>query len=483
MDLRFHLALFRRRFPLFLILLLSGTAAGVTLALVLPPRYVAEARLIVESEQIPDELAASTVRTAATEQLQIIQQRILTRDKLIEMANRLKIYAPGPGQPPVTLTADEMVEDLRDRIEIVMTGGQMRYNQPADATIVTVGFSAPTAALSALVTNEVVTMILDENVRMRTSVSGQTLDFFTREVERLDQELARRGAEILAFRQEHNEALPDSLEFRREQQVALQERLRLLASDEAAVRDLRARFLARHDSSARERRAGGQAAATEVGARDGTGTSTAFDLELAKYDGQLADLAARKAEVTAAMEELRQSIEATPGNAVQLDTLERDYENLRAQYDRAVANRARAEIGDTIEALSKGQRITVVEQAIAPSEPNSPNRKKIAAAGVAVGIAAGGGLLILLEMLNSALRRPADLTAALGITPFATLPYMRSPGEILRRRMLIGLALGLVLVAVPAGLWAIDTYHTPLDLLLNQILRRIGLATFRIAAA
>jgi uncharacterized protein involved in exopolysaccharide biosynthesis len=98
-DLKFYFSLFLRRLHYFLIVLTVGTVVGLTLAWMLPPVYVAEARLVVESEQIPDELAASTVQVAATEQLQIIQQRILTRDTLIEMANRLQIYAPTPGQP------------------------------------------------------------------------------------------------------------------------------------------------------------------------------------------------------------------------------------------------------------------------------------------------------------------------------------------------------------------------------------------------
>ena len=88
-----------------------------------------------------------------------------------------------------------------------------------------VSFEAPTAVLSATVTNEVVTLILQENVEIRTSVAGQTLEFFTEEVARLDQELATRGAEILAFQERNLEALPDSLEFRRQQQSAAQERL------------------------------------------------------------------------------------------------------------------------------------------------------------------------------------------------------------------------------------------------------------------
>ena len=93
MDLKFYLAVFWRRFPYFLILLCLGTAVGLTIALTQKPIYVAEARLVVESQQIPDELAASTVRTDASEQLQIIQQRIFTRDNLLEIANRLGVYS------------------------------------------------------------------------------------------------------------------------------------------------------------------------------------------------------------------------------------------------------------------------------------------------------------------------------------------------------------------------------------------------------
>ena len=119
LDVAFYLALFLRRLPYFLIFVVAGTAIGVALALTLPPSYEAQARLVVESEQIPDELAASTVRTEASEQLQIIQQRILTRDTLLDMANRLNIYAGrGPGE---RLRPDQIVQDLRSRIRIRTT--------------------------------------------------------------------------------------------------------------------------------------------------------------------------------------------------------------------------------------------------------------------------------------------------------------------------------------------------------------------------
>ncbi|MGB0440778.1 MAG: Wzz/FepE/Etk N-terminal domain-containing protein, partial [Paracoccaceae bacterium] len=175
MDIKFYLLIFWRRFPYFLILLTLGTAAGIAVSIILPPVYVAQARLVVESEQIPDNLARTTVQTDASEQLQIIQQRIMTRDNLLEMSNRLGIYR-GEGRPDKPMTPDEIVSDLRQRVRIRTSGGSVARGQ-STATIVNVGFNAPTAQMAASVTNEVVTLILDENIQMRTSASGDTLAF------------------------------------------------------------------------------------------------------------------------------------------------------------------------------------------------------------------------------------------------------------------------------------------------------------------
>jgi uncharacterized protein involved in exopolysaccharide biosynthesis len=497
---------------------LACSALGITVARLLPTVYLAEARLVVESEQIPDELAASTVRTEAVEQLQIIQQRILTRDTLIEMANRLQIYAPAPGEIVQVMSADDIVEDLRKRIAIVTTGGAQARG-PVQATLVAVSFEAPSAALAASVANEVVTLILKEDVAMRTNVARQTLDFFEQEVARLDQELTQRGAVILAFKEKNQEALPDSLEFRRNQQAVEQERLLQITRDESELRDRRDRLVLLHGATGRtdfnnvaetpeqrdlqalqdelsrdlsvlspqnpkiklleaqiaglEKIVAEQAVGTAV-AEDGRELS-AYDIQLADLDGQLAFMTEQKNQIATTMAALQSSIEATPGNAIALETMERDYANVRAQYDLAVQNKGRAETGEIIEALSKGQRITVIEQAIAPREPASPNRPLIAAGGVGGGMALGLGLVALIEFLKAGIRRPADLTAGLGITPFATLPYLRTRWEIRRRRALIGFAFALALIGIPAGLWAVHTYVTPLDLLIENAMPRFSL--------
>lgn len=521
-DLRFYVSLFMRRIHYFLFLLALGSAIGITLATVLPPVYKANAKLIVESEQIPDELAATTVQTETTEQLQIIQQRILTRDSLLEMANRLRIYEAAPGEIVERIPADEIVEDLRKRITIRTTGGTT-VRGPVQATIVDVSFEAPTAVMSATVTNEVVTLILQENVEIRTSVAGQTLEFFNEEVARLDQELATRGADILAFQERNLEALPDSLDFRRQQQSAAQERLAQVERDESILRDRRDRLTVLYENTGdigglntplssqtpEQRQLQGlkdelntllavlspenprvkvmqaqvaaleDTVASQVSAGLGQSLTGAplspFEIQIADLDGQLDFLDAQKRTINATMEALRVSIEATPGNAITLDTLQRDYANLREQYDQAVANRARAETGDTIEALAKGQRISVIEQAVSPRQPQRPNRTLLAAAGVGGGFFLGLAVVLLLELMNTAIRRPVELTNKLGITPFGTVPLIRTRWEVVRRQTIIFGAFAIAIVMIPVLLWLVHANVMPLDVILDKIKDKVGL--------
>lgn len=529
-DLRFYLSLFLRRFHYFLLATMAGAALGLTLATVLPPNYVARARMVVESEQIPGALAESTVQTKSLEQLQLIKQRIMSREKLLDMANRLNIYSATDRDPAAPLRPDEIVLDLRERVQMDIEGGQRGANNN-QVTLVQVSFSAANAELAAAVTNEVVTMILDENVKMRTGVSGQTLEFFDQEVQRLDKELADKRARILTFQEENKDALPSSLEFRRQQFTAAQSRVLQLESEEqvlTARRDsVRALFEATNRASAQEdmtpearelarlkeraaawtggtsvtnarvrvlneriaalevivkqQEAEAAIAAGEVGP-DGKPLTPA-DVQIAEIENQIKLLSAERERLNTEIDGLRKSIDATPANAVALEALQRDFDNVRVQYDSAVAKRASAETGDLIEALSKGERISVLEQAIPPERPTSPNRPKLIAAGVGGGMLVGFAIVAMLELLTNAIRRPADIVGRLDIVPLATLSYIRTSREVRRRRnVLVGLAV-ILLLALPAGLWVVNERVMPLDLLWDKVIDKLPLPRLALVPA
>lgn len=516
--MKFYLSLLLRRLHWVLLLFVIGSALGLALARLLPPTYVSQAVLIVESEQIPGNLAESTVRAGAVEQLQVIRQRILARDRLLEMANKLQIYAGTDGAPAQRMSADQMLEDLRKRIHIDTSGGgSAGRGQPDNALIVFVSFEADTASMAATVANELVTMLLTESVRIRTAVAGQTLEFFESEVDRLEQALTRKSAEILAFQEENIDSLPDSLDFRRSQQAAAQERLAQTERDLATLRDRRNRLVELFETTGEipAGTASGQPQTPEqrqladmndqlaqllvvmspenprvkalqgkidalqkrVAQQGGASTTglSPYEIQLADIDGQISFLQTQKEQLEATLADLKTGIEATPGNAITMARLNRDFDNLRDQYNRAVAARAQAQTGDTLEVLSKAQRITVVEQAVAPSKPRKPNRLVIIAMGMFGGLGAGLGLVALLELLNTKIRRQADLVNKLGISAFGVTPLIHTHAERMRHKTARLAVLAAIGIGLPLGIWYVHTYITPLDLLVERGLAQMGM--------
>ena len=88
----------------------------------------------------------------------------------------------------------------------------------------------------------------------------------------------------------------------------------------------------------------------------------------------------------------------------------------------------------------------------------------------------GLGVVILLELLNRSIRRPTELTRKLGITPFAALPYIRSERQIRNRRAIIALALLAVGVGIPLGLYLLHAYVMPMDMMIDRVVDKLGLA-------
>lgn len=511
-DLKYYLAVFLRRLHYFLLVVLLCSAAAVTAAFKLPAAYEASSRLLLQSAQIPDTLAAPTVETAALEQLQIIEQRLMTRANLLEIARKFRVY-----DDIDAMTPDEIVEGMRHDTRIDKQAGREQ------ATLMTLTFTARSAQAAAGVVNEYVTRILADSVGARTAQAQDTLQFFQQEVDRLATDISTQSARILEFQNANADALPDTLDYRLTLQASLQERMATMDRDIAGLKDQKQRLIeifrstgqiagtpagtegtpeAKLLASLRSELAGAlvvyspenpkikllqakiaqleATVAAQAPPEDAEVDETAppmslLDIQLAELDARVTQLETQRADVVAQLGTLKTSIEKTAGNAIQLEALRRDYENIQAQYNTATDRLAKASTGERIELLAKGERIVVLDSATVPDAPSKPNRPKIIAAGFGGGILAGLGLIVLIEMLNGAVQRPVELVRSLGITPIGTIPYVRTPGEWLRRRALIATAMLVALAGVPAAMWAVDTYYLPLDLVVAKVTDKLGL--------
>ena len=507
-DLKYYFSIFLRRLPYFLPVALVIAAVSVIVAVALPPAYVSQMQLIVESAQIPGELAAPTSDTPAQEQLQVVEQRLLTRANLLDIANRLQVL-----DDQVSLNPDEIVEAMRSRSTISFTSGR------DEASLMLLSFEAGSGEKAAAVLNEYLTLIQQEDIKSRTGRAAQTLEFFEQEVTRLNGELAEKSASILAFKTANSEALPDSLDYRLGQQSQLQDRIGQLDRDIFNLSSQRLRMVEVFQTTGQvassrvealtpeqqqletlrselsdalaiysaenprvkllkarisqvEQIVSAQPVADPVDAVQ-TGNSM-LDFQLTEIDTRIVSLKEEKTTATSALAKLEATIKLTPANAIRLDELTLNYQNIQLQYNSAVDRLAKASAGERIEFMSRGQKISVIEPPAVPNEPTKPNRLLIAGGGSAFGLFAGLGLVVLLELLNRAIRRPQDLVRALGVSPIATIPYVQTRGEVFARRGRKLILTLLILVCVPALIYAIHTFYQPLDVIAEKIMNKIG---------
>jgi polysaccharide chain length determinant protein (PEP-CTERM system associated) len=506
-EIRFYWRILIRRLPMLMVIIVLFTSIGLLMALRLPAIYEAEARLLVESPQISENLVDTTITTSADEAITIISERLLTRANLLDIANQFNVFENYSELPP-----DLIVARMRDATSITSNRGI------SGTLIITVTFAARNGEIAADVVNQYVTRIIAANVELRTERAGGTLDFFEQEVQRLSGELDARNAQISQFQAENADALPADQNFRLNRQAVLQERLASAQREVSSLIDQRARIIEVYEATGQIAAAEDiltddqrqlrnldrelaqllsiysedapqvvtlrrridtlreQIAATTPESAQANAGQAVLDVQLGQIDAQIEMLESVISESREELAQLEDAIARTPLNAITLGSLQRDYENIRAQYDSAIARLAQASTGERIELTSRGQRITLIEPAVVPREPSKPNRKLIAAAGVVGGIGLAGWVFFLLEVVNRTVRRPIEISRALGIEPIGIVPYISTRSERMARLSLRFAMLVLIIAGIPAGLWAIDSFFVPLDEVFSLFFNRFGLA-------
>ena len=518
-DFKFYLSIFWRRFPLFLLVFLTISAAAITIAYILPPVYRASATILVEPP--PTDTIGSTITAQPATRLEAIRKKLMTRPTLLDVGSRLGVFEGRPDLSP-SAQVDEMRASTQFQLTTLGDATLLRYSRTPNAVSFTVSYLSGDPNVAARVTEELVTIMLDLNLQERTATATEAREFHDQIAKRLEADLDDLERQIVLFKTENSDALPGSRPILMQQAAGLEANIKGLDDQRQLLTDERNTLIQALENPAMLATTGqalsaeeqqlkalqGQLAQTlavksdqhpEVrllraqiatledlirGQTSGTDTSniaappSPSELRLDQIATLLERLDDEEEDLKTRLAELNVSIARTPDVEMQFSTLDRRRENLLGQYSNAIAARNAAERGETVEALQKGERYELVQRPAVPEIPESPNRLLIAAAGLLAGAGAGAGLLVLLELMNQSVRRPVELVKGLGIQPFATIPYIETRAEIIRSRLRIAASLATILIGVPAILYLVHYQYMPLDLLLTNMLERFGLGGF-----
>ncbi|MEM9097666.1 MAG: Wzz/FepE/Etk N-terminal domain-containing protein [Pseudomonadota bacterium] len=516
---REFMGIIRRRLPILIVLSAIGIGASAFVAYVLPPVFVSEARILVESQQIPDELARSTVTVSAAERLQLIEQRLMTRDNLLRVIDDLNLFADRDD-----LLLSEKIGLLRAAtairpIELIRSSGFHRRST-GELSAFTIQVTFSTATDAARIANEFVTTILEQNLRARSERAIETRTFFEGEEDRLSQELTSLEVDITTYKKENENSLPNSLEFRRNELVRLAEnqiefdrklleleeqRAKLqtaitqleldpnsgqLSPEQQQLKQLKNTLIQREavlSPSHREIKAlkaqiaALEAALPQTETDEGETTDlrslqrSSLERQVALLDTQIQLVEDNKVNLEERMVALDISIQETPNIELTLTAMQRKREELAEQLAMIARKRADAQTGEKLEINRQAERFEVIENAIVPDFPVSPNRRKILMMGSVASIALAAALAFFIEIMNPAIRSAQQLERKLDLRPVVSIPYIRTAAERRRRRAVFASILLVLGIGVPAALAAIDRYYLPLELVGTKLAERTGL--------
>ena len=463
---------------------LIAVMVGIGLAIKLPRIYEASTLILIQPQRVPEEYVQSIVTSDAGERINTLSQQILSRTNMEKIIAEFDLFS-GPASKNRYM--EQKINALRQSISVSVSDSRRQGSEAF-----TISHQGKDPEVVMRVTNALAAFFIDENLRLREAQAVGTSDFLDAELLTMKQRLETVEAQLKAYRERYMGALPEQLESnlqildRLEEHLAvslqrlgdakirlaaLQNESELLLSeqssrvvmgpnDEEETNDvdqlkvqleiLRNRYTPKHPDvislAARIAELEAQAAVASPAAPE-AGQVPAGDPEApsrlsAEYRTQQSEIQQEIWRLETDIDNTKKQIavytnrvEDTPKREQELMSLRRDYQNIQMTYDSLLGRKLEAEIAVNMERKQKGEQFRILDSAQVPQQPVKPDMRKLFIMVVGAGLAVGGGLIFLLEYINSSFKRPEDIEADLNIPVLCSVPQIISRKRRLLRRV------------------------------------------------
>jgi len=342
---------------------------------------------------------------------------------------------------------DTQIRTLEERI--IYLGGQMAILDPYGSSTGTV--MSPAARLQALRTEYI-------SYASRYSPGHPDVVSRKREIEALEKETGI--VESASDKRSRLEALRKELGVAEKTYTAEHPDVKSLKRQIAVLEEE-----LRHPSPA--------AAAKSAPANPDNPAYVGLQTQLEGANSEIRSLKTKRSQLSSKLDEYEQRLLQTPQVEREYRGLVRDFENSTQRYQEIKAKQMTAEVAQSMEKERKGEKFTLIDPAILPEEPISPNRPAIIFLSLVLALGAGIGSAAAAESMDSAVRGAKGVVSILNTAPLAVIPYLASDADISRqskrrRLMLAGVIGGIVVV-----LLLINFLYSPLDVLWFRGLRKL----------
>lgn len=508
---KYYKMLVKRRY-LFIASALLIMSVVVWGSFFLPKRYEAKSTVFIERSVIKDMVKGITISPSVEDKIRVLRYAMLSRESIVNVLKKLDLDATAKNDREL----EDMVNGFQKGTDINIRGN--------DLFIVTFQDRDPQRAMEYV--NALVRGYVESNVSSKREEAYGANRFITEQVKLYKEKVDKAEEAIIAYRQSKgvymsvddraliNEiktymAEGDAMRIRRNELVATRNSIKQQLRGEepftvAVLNTKRSGGSSDAQISMRENRikqllssytenypeiiklkaeiealksapkVSGSADYSQPESEMSTLNPIHQDLKqrLFQTESELGAIDAKLRQMGAVVGRKEGELRNIPAEKMKLAELEKERDAHRVIYEQLLARQGQSEVSKQMEVEDKATTFRIVDPAVVPNKPVSPNRVRLILLGILAGLAGGAGIIFLRETLDSSVKESSTLKQ-LGLEVIAVIPRIFNADEeerIKKRDRIIYTAAGVYMLVIVSAL-----VHEVMGLtLIESIVSRFG---------
>lgn len=408
----------------------------------LPRKYQATSTVFIEKNVISELVKGITVTPSMEDTINVLTYAITSRSLLAKVVDSLDMNLSSNASE-----TEMLIKELQRNTTVKVK----------DKNLFTISFVHEDPRIARDFVNTLVRLYIEENISSKRGESYDATKFLSEQIDNFNVKLEKAEQEVNAYKRDKGgiisidegklfeeinmaqQKLYD-LELRRRQLEGmryitkrandpLQSRLSLL---QKRLGELRIQYTDSYPEVVRVK-ADMETVKEQMKTRGREDSQPIDPQELAKIESEVSAIRITESGLQRYINTNRSLLRSIPSAKAGLDKLELEKKNQKNIYDQLFARHGQSEVSKQMEVQDKSTTFRIVDPALLPVKPASPNRLKIMLMGMAGGLGLSFGLLLLFDHLDSSVK-DVEFVKTLGAPILAIIPRMQDPVLEARKR-------------------------------------------------
>lgn len=437
MDYKRYLVLIKRDKKLCIIIALVIMTLVTAGAYLIPNKYEANSTVFIEKSVISELLKGLTFTPSADDKIKVLTYALNSRTLIAKVIDELDLKKGGEAE-------------LESRIKSLQGHTQIKIKDKEGMFIISFQDSDPKLARDYV--NALVRRYIDENTSSKREDSYGATQFLSEQLTTFRDKLEKTEDAVNAFKRgsgsiatmdpnsllkdiNDSQQRADDLKIKEAQLESTLAGLGKVNSAQSNLPALQKRLqelqLQYTDSYPEIIRLKDDIRGVEE-QKKSTKPTTVRPSDSPEYDRLHSELRAiRQAEANlrANIAKNRALLHSIPAAKAELENLEREKQAQKTLYESMLGRQGQSEVSKQMEVQDKSTVFRVVDTAVLPIHPVSPDRKKLILLGILAGIGGGLGLVILKDQMNDTVKN-VDMARMFGLPVLAVIPRIEDSEQL-----------------------------------------------------